>query len=256
VYLKNPLMSNMRSCMDHVYNIIICYVIHDHQMFSNYQPLRPKNLPWYRSTFKNYLMDWVHDPAIFQPQHLSFGCARCLSAVKWSRQSHRPTVLPKSMVKLLNFHKNQLDIYSHNSCKIWVAHSSSGGSQALPQSVSECGPCPPSRKPQPGKIKKMHSNACSCSIKMRLDHVLYILVLLIYQMLPAQTWLCPSFCPGVFYQNWTSFAIGPKSLGVLLDLYSSKGSPNLQSYQFPCSTSWIQRIIIDSLFRICAHMNL
>ena len=51
-------------------------------MFSNYQPLRPKNLPWYRSTFKNYLMDWVHDPAIFQPQHLSFGCARCLSAVK------------------------------------------------------------------------------------------------------------------------------------------------------------------------------
>ena len=75
-------------------------------------------------------------------------------------------------------------------------------------------------------------------------------------MLPAQTWLCHSFCPGVFYQNWTSFAIGPKSLGVLLDLYSSKGSPNLQSYQFPCSTSWIQRIIIDSLFRICAHMNL
>ena len=149
--LEKPLMSNMRSCMDHVYNIIICYVIHDHQMFSNYQPLRPKNLPWYRSTFKNYLMDWVHDPAIFQPQHLSFGCARCLSAVKWSRQSHRPTVLPKSMVKLLNFHKNQLDIYSHNSCKIWVAHSSSGGSQALPQSVSECGPCPPSRKPQLAK---------------------------------------------------------------------------------------------------------
>ena len=77
----------------------------------------------------------------------------------------------------LNFHKNQLDIYSNNSCKTWVAHSSSGGSQALPQSVSECGPCPPSRKPQPGKIKKMHSNACSCSIKMRLDHVLYILYL-------------------------------------------------------------------------------